>query len=233
MAIEAVARYLHGVFDPALVCYGVSNGFAKHIVDTAGIQIYSCLSHWTDISFRKALLVIGSEEGPFYEPAGKTDIKRFVVLTIHNSPFETVQSNAYAQAGIPFELSDGKVKAITSTAIAYFNKLDFSALSEQAKQSGIRDIYGELSEQYPVAWAGFRQLGGAKGKSVSYNKTPFEKPFVLAAVESGETDVNARYNAVLDGYSPNIDPQLSTRLREVVANNSFFVTDCFKMVPVI
>lgn len=70
-------------------------------------------------------MLLGSEEGPFYEPAGKADVKCFIVVTLRNSPIETIQSDNYVSAGMQNSLSSQDVKEITSGAIRFFNPLDF------------------------------------------------------------------------------------------------------------
>lgn len=236
MAIEAIEHYLNRILAPILKDYGVSESFVKQIIDTVEMQIYSCIRHWTDLSFRRALLLIGSEEGPFYEPAGKNDIKCFVVVTIRNSPFETLQSRNYAQSGLSSELPDSKIQAITKKAISYFNQLNFADLSEAAKQDDRHfDIYGELARRFPVAWTALEQLAGAAKKTIEYAKEPFERPFALDGVpltdiDHADIDDRKKFEAVLDGYSPDIDPQLSVALYNAVTYHVPFAVDCFKMV---
>ena len=90
--------------------------------------ITSLLRNWDDVAFRKTVLLLGSEEGPFYEPAGKYDTKCFVVVAIRNSPIETIQSESYQRAGLSSAISSRDVRAITGSAIRYFNNKDFAKL---------------------------------------------------------------------------------------------------------
>lgn len=230
MAIEVIERYLSSILTPALKGYGVSETFSEYTIDIVRMQMYSCLKHWTDISFRKTLLVIGSEEGPFYEPAGKNDVKCFVVVTIRNSPFETLQSKNYAETGLTSELSNDNIKSVTRAAITYFNKLDLTALSKQAQQSEQRDIYGELAAKYPVAWTALKHLAGTSGKKVEYTKVPFERPFVLDGVEFSDIDDSESIKIFLDGYSSEIDSSLTKALYNVLTYDTPLVVDCFKML---
>lgn len=108
---------------PQLTGFGASGQFIEHVCWTVEKQMLSALYHWTDIPFRKALLLLASEEGTFYEPGGKTEVKCFVVLTLRNSPFETMQSESYQETGLSKSLSDAQIKVVTSAAIVYFKRL--------------------------------------------------------------------------------------------------------------
>lgn len=230
MAIEAIEHYLHDILAISIKNHGVSEGFVKQIIDTVGTQIYSCVRHWEDVPFRKALLLIGSEEGPFYEPAGKKDVKCFVVVTIRNSPLETIQSMDYEKAGLSSELSDRHIKTITGKAISYFNQLDFGELSKAVKEDSHFDLYADLAQRFPVAWTALQRAAGSVGKTTEYTKVRFERPFVLDGIATTSTKNNEMIKAVVDGYSLDIDPQLSTALYNVVSSEGLFAVDCFKMV---
>ena len=84
---------------PQLKALGVSALFIEKLTATVRNQILSCIYYWDIEQFRKGLLVIGSEEGLFYEPAAENDIRNFVVMTIRNSELEWLQTDNFALAG--------------------------------------------------------------------------------------------------------------------------------------
>ena len=86
--VAKVTQYLQEVLAPTLDHFRVPATYASQIIDMVELQMISFLRHWDDLAFRRTLLLLGSEEGPFYEPAGKADVKCFIVVTLRNSPIE-------------------------------------------------------------------------------------------------------------------------------------------------
>ena len=82
--VAKVTQYLQDVLAPTLNHFHVPAAYARQIIDTVELQMISFLRHWDDLAFRRTLLLLGSEEGPFYEPAGKADVKCFIVVTLRN-----------------------------------------------------------------------------------------------------------------------------------------------------
>lgn len=151
--MDAVSHYLNSILAPRLRGYGVSEHFLLRTIGIIHTQMTSLLRHWDDRVFKNTVLLLGLEEGSFYEPRAKIDIRCFVVVAIRNSPIETIQSDAYGEAGLSKSLPSKDVKEITSEAIRYFSKQDFAEMCRQAKLSARQDLYQELANEYPVAWA--------------------------------------------------------------------------------
>lgn len=72
--VVKVTQYLQDVLAPTLNHFHVPAAYARQIIDTVELQMTSFLRHWDDLAFRRTLLLLGSEEGPFYEPAGKAEV---------------------------------------------------------------------------------------------------------------------------------------------------------------
>jgi hypothetical protein len=71
----------------------------------------------------------------------------------------------------------------------------------------------------------------AVSKKVEYPKVLFEKPFMIDGISYlGSTGNDQMLGVVLDGYSDEIDPQLSTVIHNTMTHDFPFVVDCFKMV---
>ena len=234
--VEKVTQYLQDVLVPTLDHFRVPAAYTRQIIDTVELQMISFLRHWDDLAFRRTLLLLGSKEGPFYEPAGKVDVKCFVVVTLRNSPIETIQSDNYASAGMQSSLSSQNVKTITSGAIRFFNPLDFSSMCLQAKKCSGCDYYQEIVERHPVAWAALRALGTTSAKIIDYPKVQYNNPFSIEACNeiqiNGEDESQKERltkKVIFDGYSAMWDPQLLELLRKLSSSSgNIFVVESLK-----
>ena len=234
--VAKVTQYLQDVLAPTLNHFHVPAAYARQIIDTVELQITSFLRHWDDLAFRRTLLLLDSEEGPFYEPAGKADVKCFIVVTLRNSPIETIQSDNYACAGMQDSLSSQDVKEITSGAIRFFNPLDFSSMCLQAKNCPGYDYYQEIAERHPAAWVALRALGTTSAKIIDYPKVQYDTPFSIEACDEIQTDCAGELQqkrlipkVVFDGYSTMWDPQLLGVLRSLSpSSRSVFAVESLK-----
>ena len=150
MSCNAIEAYLNNTLAPQLCGFGVDSAFIDRIIGTVREQMTSCLFHWSDVRFRRALLVIGSEESHAYLPRASDDIRSFVVVTIRNSDFERIASDNCASAGIAQAISPADIKLVTSTAISYFSKQSFQAMAREITKPDF-DKYGDLAKKYPLA----------------------------------------------------------------------------------
>lgn len=235
MPESTVSNYLAQHLSPTLLGFGVSQAFVTQLCATVKIQMLSALLHWKDISYRKALLITVSEEAPFYEPAAKADVKGFVVLTLRNSPFETLQSKSFAKAGLARSLSDDQIKAVTKGAIIYFSKYNLEQLSKRIEISDVSlDYYGEVTACCPVTWAALSCIACTSAKQVDFPRLEIQTPFVLSDMsdeqEHPSEDALLPHKAVLDGYSLEIDWGLANMLQGIAEVRGCFVVDCFKML---
>ena len=207
--MDAVSHYLNSILAPRLRGYGVSEHFLLRTIGIIYTQMTSLLRHWDDRVFKNTVLLLGLEEGSFYEPRAKIDIRCFVVVAIRNSPIETIQSDAYGEAGLSKSLPSKDVKEITSEAIRYFSKQDFAEMCRQAKLSARQDLYQELANEYPVAWAALKHLAETEITAMS-----------------GEMKTG-----IYDGYSPEIEPPLMAFLKMLSADsNGALIVDSLKSV---
>ena len=232
--MDAVSHYLNHILTPRLRGYGVTEQFLLYTVSTIHTQMTSLLRHWNDREFRNTVLLLGMEEGSFYEPPAKIEVRCFVVVAIRNSPIETIQSDTYPEAGLSQILNSKDVKEITSEAIRYFSKQDFAELCSQAKLSTKRDLYLELAEGHPIAWAALQCLAGMQGKTADYPPVQVEEPYHLDGIDDG-TEGTAEPGklvvGVYDGYSHEIEPSLAEFLKMLSADSDgVLVVDSFKSV---
>ena len=82
--MDAVSHYLNSILAPRLRGYGVSEHFLLRTIGIIHTQMTSLLRHWDDRVFKNTVLLLGLEEGSFYEPRAKIDIRCFVVVAIRN-----------------------------------------------------------------------------------------------------------------------------------------------------
>jgi hypothetical protein len=140
----------------------------------------SCIYHWSDEVFRKTLLLIGIVEGSFNKPYAGDDIRNFIVVAIRNSEIESVQSSNFTVAGLHKEIGDADIKMITSTAIEYLKKAEFTELQSQTEPP-TNDIYFDLSRKYPVVWKALTGLANTTEQIVEYEKAFYLViPFISA-----------------------------------------------------
>lgn len=95
--------------------FKISNPFLGRILYQVKVQLYSIIANWNDIEFRNAILIIGSEEGSFYEPQNEL-IGNMVVVAIRNSLLEEASSINYKKHGLPHMLEGKEIKKITAKA---------------------------------------------------------------------------------------------------------------------
>lgn len=228
-----IACYLDKILLPKLKTFGVSNDFCNYTIETIERQMLSLIAHWDDIAFRKSVLLIGMEEGLFYEPTAKADIKAFVVVTIRNSPIETMQSNLYAETGLKKPLTDEQLKSITSDSIRFFNSLNFSSLSNTLKNiAPCQDYYNQILNNHPVTKNALEKLSTTSSKLLEYTPVEFINPYELEDLKGYLKDENKEFKTqavVLDGYSSGMDPMLCQMLQRVESEKQIdFICDSFK-----
>lgn len=194
----------------------------------------SLISHWDDRNFRNTVLLFGIEEGSFYEPQAKLDIRCFVVVTIRNSPIETIQSESYSDAGMVNMLTSKEVKEITSEAIKYFSKQNFDKMCVRAKSSQKKDLYYEIATEHPVSWAALQQLSSLNSKTIDYPMLCVSEPYQIEEIKTtSETTISAGEfkGSVYDGYSPEIEAPLKEYLNAFsTEEKSTLIADSFKSI---
>lgn len=98
MKNEIVESYTWNILKKQLQKAKISNTALYNIIDNVKEQLYSILYNFKDEEFRNAILIIGSEEGTFYEPKNIL-VANIVVVAIRNSLLEGVSSKSYKKYG--------------------------------------------------------------------------------------------------------------------------------------
>ena len=231
---ETIERYLNETLKPQLTAGGVSDAFVGRILGTVRAQMESLLYHWFDEEFRKAILILGMDEGLFYKPHSHNDIRNFVVVTIRNSDIESLHSDDFRRYGLADRLSEETIKQITSAAIEYFNKIDFNKISDEVDKPE-NDIYNEMAEKYPVATQVLMELAGTKKLLYEFEKIPvYHQPTLdeLLVVDEKQNAANVTLGAIIeafsDGYAFSIGTDVKAHLSTCVEDCLPFVIDSFK-----
>ena len=224
--MKRINGYLNDILAPQLRAIGVSEEFLAKIYSIVGSQMRSAAAHRTDERFFRAMEVLVSEEAPFYLPVAPKGVGPFVVLTLRNSPFETLQSDSFAEAGLKEPISFFDIVKVTSGAIKYFSA---AGLPEGEVDE---DIYGELAKRYPAAWSALEALGSMQGDSCAFDVPRGEKAgaFCEKILRLERAAEDAESNIVQDGYSNEITPLVARQLIRATEGEGLFYTDCFKMI---
>lgn len=226
---EIIDSYLDCLLRPKLARWGVANAFANELISVVRRQMLSAVQCRRDDVFWNTLSLIVSEEAPFYRPETSVDIKTFVVLTLRNSPFETLQSDCYASTGLEQPLARERIIEITSDAIRYFTIHNpFDAAADGGEQE---NYYRRLSEDYPVAWNALRMLANASERTCKFAPLTRSDAEEFSATVMNLPSLNdGKDLSVKDGFSDEIEPQLAHYLQSLAKDPSYFFCDCFKML---
>ena len=233
---EIIEQYLNNTLKPQLAALYAPDAFS-YTIRTVREQMLSAISHWNDVPFRKALLIIGEEEGSFYLPNADLDIRKFVVVTLRNSALESLHADNSQPTRHSRQLTPEDLKAITSAAIEYFMKVDFQALSNEI---GLleNDIYGDIAKKYPASWMALTQIANTTRQVIEYEPVSIIeqpnlnmlKPQTAVSRSFREKQSEAIHLTTADGYSMTIDQALLHLLKAVIENDIPFVGDGFKAI---
>jgi len=237
MKIEVIEEYFDKILTPKLSSLSIIEVDANRVISTVREQMLSCIYHWNDISFRNTILFIGKEEGTYYLPKVRTDIRNFVVVTLRNSALESIHAdcNQYSSKS-RIRLSSSSIREITAAALKYFRDVDFENIS-----NGINplecDIYGDLAKKYPMAWAAIAELANSDNNTITYNPVSAGKISALGIsygqpkLAKAQISSNKRSLSrvvVEDGYATVLNRELKNMLKNVVAAKIPLIVDGFK-----
>lgn len=235
---EKVDYYIWNILKRQLQKNKVSNINLYKILDQVKLQLYSILCHWNDYTFRNAILLIGSEEGTFYE-THNVIIANMVVVTIRNSLLEGVCSDNYKAYGCARMLSNHVVKEITSRAIVYFSEINLEEISKTIEVED--DFYKTISDKYPVAMKSLMELAKCSEMDREHDyENYFENVYDLeelklldddSTIPSVDSLSNHITKVIEDGISPLFNDSLCQLLKGILDKEShIFVIDSFKML---
>lgn len=122
--MNVIQGYTHSLLLPQLRSLGLSKRQREIVVEDVTQRLESLLFHWSDLPFRRTVLVPGTEESSFWEPrTAPIEIRSLLVVGVRNSLVTDLNaSHAYTKAlRSPRELlPDERMPWITGEAVKYF-----------------------------------------------------------------------------------------------------------------
>lgn len=226
--IKEVSHYLNNVLRPKLLSSGVNLQFTEETIAVIERQMVSALNVWQNEEFKNTLMLLVSEEAPFYQPDAPLEVKSFVVLTMRNSPFETVQSDAYAKTGLKTMIDDSSVIKFTSEAVNFFKSFDLSTLHDDSTEE---NLYINLSKEYAVAWNALQKLANSSERICTFPPLSRADADTFSAQFKCSSPQKPSFTtSVKDGFDCTVEPRLAEGLNIAVSPEGYFFSDCFKMV---
>src|SRR5215469_10581810 len=134
--MDAIEVYLDTILTLQLEHMGVHSfpGAREAVVTDMRRRLQSMLSRWQDLPTRNTLLLLGREEGAFYEPRSTSlEVRAFVVVTVRNSLLEDlgIPGASLIPADVPEAekpIQEADVRPITEAAISYWQTIDVQGL---------------------------------------------------------------------------------------------------------
>ncbi len=84
--MDAIQEFTQSVLAPQLLTLGLNKHQRAIVLEDVAQRLESLLSHWSDLPFRRTILVLGTEEASFWEPrTASLEIRSLVVVTVRNS----------------------------------------------------------------------------------------------------------------------------------------------------
>lgn len=229
--MAVIQNYTRNILKKQLKKFGVFNNATYEIINDIELHLNSFIKNYNDSEFRKAILMIASEEGSFYEPKNE-EIANMVVLTIRNSLLEKVCSIDYKNYALNV-LENENIKEITSTAIEYFSKVN---LENESKNINIENnFYREIANKYPISLQALIELSKCTEENNEHEYKPIhmERPYDLPEFNKYLIQDNSENKSVKvyeSGIASEINESLCNFIKNIINSDSHvFLTDCFKM----
>ena len=205
-----VNQYLDEILRPQLQELMVSESYRDEICDVISEQMHSALYHWKEV--KKVFMILTREEALFYRPESSLEVRAFVVLTVRNSPIETLQADSYKRAGLKQKISEEQLIAITTAAISYFKEIDLDECFGNEELPFEKDIYGYLKQAYIVAWCALEAIGNSESQSILFSSYRInDSETLLEAYRETESVATDDVGVVVDGYDITIDNRVFAR----------------------
>lgn len=220
---DIVENYIWTTLKKQLQKLKTDNRIMYKIIDDIKKHLYSMISIWNNEELRNAILIIGSEEGNFYEPKNEI-IANMVVVTIRNSLLEEIASNNYTHYGESQYISPDNMKEITSKAIEYFSKYDLSKIKVK-----YNSFYQDVCDKYPVAVKALKELSKCTENEREHEyKNIADIPYEIKEIELNNIGIKEKY-VTESGISEEFDSTLCSYLMDIKNGSKYFICDSFKM----
>jgi len=216
---DAIDMYLDTILTPQLEHMGVQTfpGAMEAVVTDIRLRLQSVLFRWHDLRTRNTLLLLGREEGAFYEPrAAPLEVRAFVVVTVRNSLLEDlgIPGASLIPADVLEEekpMQESDVRKITEAAISYWQTIDVHRL-HVLLPAAEDDPFGRLPKDAPHAWHVLSTLANTRERTVTF--APCQAPRPSLPKATVEHDPEER-SVVLSGITPEFDTLMVSSLRAI------------------
>jgi hypothetical protein len=226
--MTVIQEFTQTVLMPQLRSLALTKRQQAIVVEDVSRRLESLLFHWSDLTFRRIILVLGTEEASFWEPrTARLEIRSLVVVALRNSLIEDLgASHPYAKAleSRKKQLRDEDMRSITSEATAFFESATLDVEPVQPK----KDLFGALPRRFPNAWHALSLLSGS-----SENEIACELPIVEAeTMETSDSEWKVQHHDVVaSGIDPRLDAQLVGILRKITLREApLFFSPGFKSI---
>jgi hypothetical protein len=226
--MTVIQGYTQSLLLPQLRSLALSKRQREIVVEDVSRRLESLLSHWSDLAFRRTILILGTEEASFWEPyTASLEIRSLVVVAVRNSLIEDLgASHPYTKVLESRKklLRDEQMPSITSEATKYFEAANLDAVQVQPK----RDLFGDLRRRFPNAWHALSLLSGSSESEIAC-----ELPIVEAeSMDSSASKWEVQHrNVVASGIDPRLDAHLVDMLRQIKLREvQMFFSPSFKFI---
>ncbi len=226
--MTVVQEYADCVLAPQLLSLGLNKHQRQVVVDDVTQRLESLLSHWSDLPFRRTVLVLGTEEASFWEPSSASlETRALVVVAIRNSLVTDLNADrAYTpklRAKRQF-LPDERMPWVTGEAVKYFQGVNLDAVQAQPRQ----DMFGSLPHRFPNAWQVLSLLGNSSEDEIECRLTKAEgEPIDLSYMQGCAEG----HTVIESGIDPGFDRYLMEALRGIERRElGALITPSFKHI---
>jgi hypothetical protein len=208
--MTVIHDYAQAVLTPQLLSLGLNRHQREIVVGDVTQRLESLLSHWSDLAFRRTVLVVGTEEATFWEPhSADLEVRALVVVTVRNSLVTDLNaSHAYTpklRSRRQF-LPDERMPWITGEAIKYFQAANLDDVQIQPSQ----DMFGYLPHRFPNAWHALSLLGNSSDNEIKCALPMAEaEPMDLSGLQRSVEE----HWVIESGIDPGLDRQLAKMLK--------------------
>jgi len=210
--MNVIREYTQSVLLPQLRSLGLTKRQREVVVKDVTQRLESVLFHWTDQSFRRTTLVLGTEEASFWEPrTASLEARSLIVVGLRNSALTELNADqAYMNVLRSRNqlLPDERMPWITGAAIDYFQAADLEAAQLPPK----RDVFGELASRFPNAWHALSLLGCSSDNEIDYTLPIAEAEPMGFSFSKPMGDCET---VVESGFDPRLSDQLSDMLKGI------------------
>jgi hypothetical protein len=226
--MTVIRGYTQTVLIPQLRSIGLSRSQREIVADDVGRRLESLLSRWSDVPFRRTILVLGTEEASFWEPrTASLETRSLVVVAVRNSLIEDLgASHPYTKAlrSRKARLPDDLMPWITSEAVKYFESASLGGAQVQPE----RDLFGDLPRRFPNAWHCLSLFGESSENEIGCQLPTGEgEPMGLPASHAGVQN----YTVVSSGIDPTLDDHLLDMLERIKQREvEIFFSPSFKHI---